>query len=150
MFKSRLRDLMTKHETRRRFEDIILMILEWYHPDKYFFLDIDDFIDNCVQEVLKFLKYEIPAHPILSISPEQFFIWKRNNIDENYWEEDDAKSIKCILDKIILNYNSNELYYPWIKLNQIDMSDLYCYEVYYFFYIIISYYHTIVSYYHKY
>ncbi|XP_029168319.1 F-box only protein 21-like [Nylanderia fulva] len=107
MLKSRLRNFMRQHKQLQRLEDIIVIILEWYHPEKFFFLHTDQFIDNIVQEVLKVLKNVNPTHPIFLLSSNQFFFWKNNNIDRNYW-------------------NENEL---WIKLNEIDMFDLYCYKI---------------------
>ncbi|EFN68020.1 F-box only protein 21 [Camponotus floridanus] len=95
-------------------EEVLTVILQLCQPEKYIsYLRIDKFIDNIVQEVLKGLREEYPSHKIFLISPEQLAIWRYNNIEENYWDESQAKQIKGILDKIILNFDSYNLNYPW-------------------------------------
>ncbi|XP_029163237.1 uncharacterized protein LOC114934696 [Nylanderia fulva] len=102
----------------QRLEDMFVIILRRYHPDKFItILHVDNVIDNIVQEVLKFLKDKYPQHPILSIQPEQFAIWRNNYIDKNYWDETHALSIKYALDNIIVSFDSYE---SWMEPNQIS------------------------------
>lgn len=132
MLKSKYIDFKHTPKQQQLLEDIIVMVLQWYHPDKYItYSSVDKFIDEIVQKVLKYLKKENPNHLIFSISPEKFSFWKNNTINENHWSEIAARQIKCILDKVILNFVFSELDYPWLKLNQID-TDVYNYTVCYF------------------
>lgn len=48
------------------------------------YLYIRTSLDNIAQQVLEHLKNEYPAHPIFSISAEQFSFWKDHNIDEDH------------------------------------------------------------------
>lgn len=112
-----------KPHQKQRLEDIIVIILQWCHPDKYINQSVfDKFIDNIVQEVLQSLKDEYPQHPILSISDKQFLIWRNKYIEKNFWCEKDAKSIKWVLDKIFVKFDFSE---SWMELNPIDIEPLY-------------------------
>ncbi|XP_029158922.1 uncharacterized protein LOC114931125 isoform X2 [Nylanderia fulva] len=115
-----LRQIVLKPNHKQRLEDLIVAILQYCHPNKGItVLYIDKFIDNIVQEVLKLLKDEYCRHPILSISSEQLSIWRTNRINKNFWCEKDAKSIKYVLDKIIISFDS---YKSWMEPNHIYMS----------------------------
>jgi len=121
-------------------EELLTIIIQLCQPEKYIsYLHIEKFIDDIVQEVLKGLREENPRHKIFSISPEQLSIWKCNNIKENYWDESQAKQIKRILDKIILNFDSYNLDYPW-KSDEVGIYEHICGIFFYviFFFLLLS------------
>lgn len=69
---------------------------------------INTWIDSIAQEVLFRLKNKFPAHSIFSISLEQFSFWRENNINDNYWNEQELKQIMRILEEFI--YTDLNLY----------------------------------------
>ncbi|EZA53038.1 F-box only protein [Ooceraea biroi] len=85
-------------------EEAATFVAQWYQPRKdILYSDIDTKLNNIVQEVLVHLKLKNPKHPIFLASPEQFLFWKNNYINENQWENHDARQILNTLCQIFLS-----------------------------------------------
>lgn len=114
----RLRNIWHKFinypEKQQILEEAATILAQWYQPQKYVsYLYVTTSLDNIAQQVLEYLKNEYPAHPIFSISNEQFSIWKNNNIDDNHWNSTEGRQIieslcKVLYDKLGFRGNLEE------------------------------------------
>ncbi|XP_072760634.1 uncharacterized protein [Anoplolepis gracilipes] len=64
-------------------------------------------LDIIVAEVLSHLKTEYPAHSIFLISSDQFSDWRNNEIDDNFWDETEARQIIRILKEYFFTQTNN-------------------------------------------
>ncbi|XP_072750859.1 F-box only protein 21-like isoform X1 [Anoplolepis gracilipes] len=115
---------INRPKQQKLLEEIIFIMIQWYQPNKYIcFSYIKTLLDKIVNKILMYLEKEHPQHSIFSMSCDNSVFLKQNNINGNYWNETEAKQIKCILDKIIFDLDySYELLYPMIKSNKEDLD----------------------------
>ncbi|XP_072757732.1 uncharacterized protein [Anoplolepis gracilipes] len=66
-------------------------------------------LDSITKEVLFLLKAKYPAHSIFSTSSDQLSDWKNNNINDNFWDETEARQIINILQKFFSELNHDKL-----------------------------------------
>nr|XP_012220290.1 PREDICTED: F-box only protein 21-like [Linepithema humile]XP_012220292.1 PREDICTED: F-box only protein 21-like [Linepithema humile] len=114
----RLRNMWHKFinypEQQQILEEAATILAQWYQPQKYVsYMDVRTSLDNIAQQVLEYHKNKYPAHPIFSISPEQFSFWKYNNIDDNHWNSTEGRQIieslcKVLYDKLGFHGNLEE------------------------------------------
>jgi hypothetical protein len=89
--------------TRQILEEAITLMAQWFQPmEDIPYSQIEIKFDDITQEVIKRLKIKCPFHPILSASHEQFSYWKCNNINENQWDDTDAKQALDIICEILI------------------------------------------------
>lgn len=89
-------------EEQQILEQAATILAQWYQPQKNVsYLCVETSLDNIAQQVLGYLKNEYPAHPIFSISAEQFSFWKYNNIDDNHWNSIEGRQIIECLCKVL-------------------------------------------------
>lgn len=97
-----------KHLLERQF----IIVVQYFLPHVSYSV-INTWIDSIAQEVLSRLKNKFPAHSIFLTSLKQFSFWRENNINDNYWNEQELKQIMHIIEEFIytdLNlYNLYEL-----------------------------------------
>ncbi|XP_067216518.1 F-box only protein 21-like [Linepithema humile] len=83
---------------------ILAQCYEFDHSQEYMsYMYMRTSLDNIAQQVLEYLKNKYPAHPIFSISAEQFSFWKYNNIDDNHWNSTEGRQILESLCKVLQN-----------------------------------------------
>ncbi|XP_067211787.1 F-box only protein 21-like isoform X1 [Linepithema humile] len=85
-------------------EDAAVILVHLYQPLNFLSSrSVRRSLDNIAQHVLEYLKNECPTHSIFSISAEQFSFWKYNNIDDNHWNNTEARQILESLCKVLHN-----------------------------------------------
>nr|XP_012220235.1 PREDICTED: F-box only protein 21-like isoform X4 [Linepithema humile] len=85
-------------------EEAATILVQWYYPLNHVsYMSVRTSLDNIAQKVLEYLINHYPAHPIFSISAEQFSFWKYNNIDDNHWHGLEARQILESLCKVLHN-----------------------------------------------
>ncbi|EZA49870.1 hypothetical protein X777_11751 [Ooceraea biroi] len=96
-------ELKSLHE-RSQSEEIITFVTQWFNPEiDIFYSDMEKELDQIAQDVMEYLKIENFRHPIFKISQEQFSVWKRNDLDQDQWDNCDAIQILDILVKIFFH-----------------------------------------------
>nr|XP_012220232.1 PREDICTED: F-box only protein 21-like isoform X2 [Linepithema humile] len=91
-------------EKRQILEEAATILVQWYYPLNHVsYMSVRTSLDNIAQKVLEYLINHYPAHPIFSISAEQFSFWKYNNIDDNHWHGLEARQILESLCKVLHN-----------------------------------------------
>lgn len=121
-------EFMNRPEDQQFLEIIATIMIQWYQPKKYISSSyIETLLDKIAEEVLKYLKKDYPAHSMFSRSNQ--FCFLKHNINNNCWNEIEAKQIKCILDKIIFNSNFHGLGKLSIRSDQEDVynANMVCY-----------------------
>lgn len=110
-------------------EQLFIILAQYFRP-RISHSVVKTWLDEVVQEVLSRLKIKYPTHPIFSVSPEKFSFWRDNNIDDNFWDEREAKQIMCILEQYIFSeeMETDKLFKLWILL---DLEDKLSYYVSY-------------------
>lgn len=88
---------------------------QWRQPQKdVYYSCVKSSLDNIAQGVLNCLKEKHPDHLIFSTSAENFSYWRNNNIDDNYWNEEEGAQIMDTIQEYIvgiLKFRSNESIY---------------------------------------
>jgi len=75
-------------------EEAATFIAQWMQPEKDIsYSHIKRELDNIAKQVMNHLEIRYPMHPIFSANTEQFSDWKDNNIDEDQWDNENAKRI---------------------------------------------------------
>ncbi|XP_050465107.1 F-box only protein 21-like [Cataglyphis hispanica] len=77
-------------------ERIVTMAAQWLQPEKdIFYSKVKASLDNIALEVLDCLREKYPNHSICSTPAfsEFFSYWKENNIEDNYWDEEEGTQI---------------------------------------------------------
>ncbi|RLU16045.1 hypothetical protein DMN91_011803 [Ooceraea biroi] len=83
---------------------LIFNVAAWFNPEiDIFYSDMEKELDQIAQDVMEYLKIENFRHPIFKISQEQFSVWKRNDLDQDQWDNCDAIQILDILVKIFFH-----------------------------------------------
>ncbi|EZA49825.1 F-box only protein, partial [Ooceraea biroi] len=97
-------EFMNRPIEQQLFEEIITFVTQWFHPEKdIFYSDIEKELDQIAQDVMEYLEIENFRHPIFKISQKQFLFWKRNDLDQDQWDNCDARQILDILVKIFFH-----------------------------------------------
>ncbi|XP_072746700.1 F-box only protein 21-like [Anoplolepis gracilipes] len=66
-----------------------------------FYSSVTAILDIMALEVLNSLREKHPDHSIFSTSTDNFSYWKKNNIDDNYWNEAEGTQIMNTLEEYI-------------------------------------------------
>ncbi|XP_072763509.1 F-box only protein 21-like [Anoplolepis gracilipes] len=115
-----LRQYMTKKKlykfeyqrSARLLEQSATLLAQELQPQKeVFYSTVTASLDSMATDVLNNLRDKHPDHLILSTSAEQFFYWRNNNIDDNYWNEVEGTQIIDTLEEYIfdkLNFRPNK------------------------------------------
>ncbi|EFN65775.1 hypothetical protein EAG_08364, partial [Camponotus floridanus] len=83
-------------------EKQITIFVQYFQPHISYSI-IDTSLNDIVQKVLSCLRIKNPTHSIFSTSPEQFTLWRDNNINDNFWNSTETEQITCILENIIFS-----------------------------------------------
>lgn len=82
-------------------EEAATFFAQWYQfQENISYSYVQTELDNIVQQAMNDLRSTHPTHPIFSTPPEQFSLWKNNDIDENQWNESNGKQILHTLCKV--------------------------------------------------
>ncbi|XP_072755766.1 uncharacterized protein [Anoplolepis gracilipes] len=104
--KHKLNKFRSKPEKKQLLERLLTIVAQYFQPHVSYSV-IKIWLDNIVQQVLCILKSKYPSHSIFSMSAEKEFAfqhtWKENNINENFWNQTEAKQIIEILKQFIFS-----------------------------------------------
>ncbi|KAL6427805.1 hypothetical protein ACFW04_008323 [Cataglyphis niger] len=81
-------------------EKQLTIIAKCFQP-RVSYLVIDTWLNKITQTVLSRLKNKHPNHSICSTALEQFSFWRRNNINESFWNKTESIRIMCVLQEYI-------------------------------------------------
>ena len=92
------------------------IVSQWSQPEKHvLYSKICATLDDMAEQSKTKLREKSPNHPIFNVVPEQFDVWKCNNIDDNQWSPTNTKLIITALCDVIYNdlgfHGNNEMYY---------------------------------------
>lgn len=77
-------------------EQFYVSFAQYFYPYlSYSF--VQTWLDEVAEKVLSCLKDKYPNHSIFSVSREKFSFWRDNNINDNFWDEREARQIMCVL-----------------------------------------------------
>ncbi|XP_072751704.1 uncharacterized protein [Anoplolepis gracilipes] len=91
---------MNMPKEKQLFERLFTIAIQYFQPHVSYSA-IKTWLDEIAKEVLSRLKNIYPAHSIFSIPDNQFFIWRDNNINDNYWNETEARQIMNVLEEFV-------------------------------------------------
>ncbi|XP_072750402.1 uncharacterized protein [Anoplolepis gracilipes] len=91
---------MNMPKEKQLFERLFTIAIQYFQPHVSYSA-IKTWLDEIAKEVLSRLKNIYPAHSIFSTPDDQFFIWRDNKIDDNYWNETEARQIMNVLEEFV-------------------------------------------------
>ncbi|KAL6435293.1 hypothetical protein ACFW04_005373 [Cataglyphis niger] len=91
---------MNMPKTRRILEKQLTVVAQHFQPHVSYSA-VQRWLDEVTKAVLSRLKNRYPAHSICSTALKQFSFWRKNNIDDNFWNEIESKQIMCVLEEYI-------------------------------------------------
>lgn len=98
-------------------EKEVAIIAQYFEPYISYSI-IDTWLDDIVQKVLSSFKDKYPVHSIFSVSSKQFIFWRKNNINDNFWNPIVANQITNTIKEIIFSESgSYQLYQLLITLD---------------------------------
>ncbi|XP_072751717.1 uncharacterized protein [Anoplolepis gracilipes] len=92
--------LMNMPKEKQLFERLFTIAIQYFQPHVSYSA-IKTWLDIIAKKILSRLKNIYPTHSIFSTPDDQFFIWRDNNINDNYWNETEARQIMNVLEEFI-------------------------------------------------
>ncbi|XP_072749467.1 uncharacterized protein [Anoplolepis gracilipes] len=118
-------DEFTNMPKRKQLLERLLTIIVQYFEPHISTSSMKMCFDIIMGEILSHLKTEYPAHSIFSISSDQFSDWRNNEIDDNFWDETEARQIICILKKYFFSQSSDYILEKLLTTLDLKKSSIY-------------------------